>query len=51
MDIPSRYGWLRPVILENYRKVGTTLDFTWYVDRSVGEEQITRLTRILSSGP
>lgn len=51
MDIPSRYGWLRPVILEDYRKVGTTLDFTWYVNRSVGEEQITRLTRILNSGP
>lgn len=51
MDHPTWYGWLRPVILEKYRKIGTTLDFTWYVERSVGEEQITRLTRILASGP
>jgi hypothetical protein len=51
MDHPTWYGWLRPVLLEDYRKVGTTLDFTWYVDRSVGEEKITELTRILDSGP
>lgn len=51
MDHPEWYGWLRPVILEYYRKIGTTLDFTWYVERSVGEEEITRLTRILVSGP
>jgi len=51
MDHPTWYGWIRPVILERYRKIGTTLDFTWYVERSVGEEQITRLTRILASGP
>jgi len=51
MDHPTWYDWLRPVLLEDYRKIGTTLDFTWYVDRSVGEEQITRLTRILDSGP
>jgi len=51
MDHPTWYGWLRPVILEHYRKIGTTLDFTWYVERSVGEEEITRLTAILDSGP
>jgi hypothetical protein len=51
MDHPSYYGWIRPVLLQHYRKVGTTLDFTWYVDRSVGEERITELTRILDTGP
>ncbi len=51
MDHPEWYGWLRPVLLEKYRRIGTTLDFTWYVERSVGEEQITRLTAILASGP
>ena len=51
MDHPTWYTWLRPVLLEDYRKVGTTLDFTWYVDRTVGEEKITELTRILNSGP
>ncbi len=51
MDHPTWYGWLRPVLLEDYRKIGTTLDFTWYVDRSVGEEKITRYTTILNSGP
>jgi hypothetical protein len=51
MDHPTWYGWLRPVLLEKYRKIGTTLDFTWYVERSVGEERITELTAILDSGP
>ncbi|MGZ5404212.1 MAG: hypothetical protein ACXWDL_06150 [Nocardioides sp.] len=51
MDHPTWYGWVRPVILEHYRKIGTTLDFTWYVERSVGEAEITRLTAILDSGP
>ena len=51
MDHPTWYGWVRPVILEHYRKIGTTLDFTWYVERSVGEDEITRLTAILASGP
>ena len=51
MDHPTWYGWIRPVLLEHYRKIGTTLDFTWYVERSVGEEKITELTRILNSGP
>ncbi|MEJ7796178.1 MAG: glycosyltransferase family 39 protein [Nocardioides sp.] len=51
MDHPEWYGWLRPVLLEHYREIGTTLDFTWYVERSVGEEQISRLTAILDSGP
>ncbi len=51
MDHPTWYGWLRSLILRDYREIGTTLDFTWYVNRSVGEEEITRLTRILDSGP
>lgn len=51
MDHPTWYPWVRPVILEDYRRIGTTLDFTWYVERSVGEEEITRLTAILASGP
>lgn len=51
MDHPTWYPWVRPVILAHYRKIGTTLDFTWYVERSVGEEEITRLTAILASGP
>lgn len=51
MDHPTWYPWIRPVLLERYRRIGTTIDFTWYVDRSVGEEEITRLTAILASGP
>lgn len=51
MDHPTWYGFLRPVLLEDYRRIGTTLDFTWYVDRTVGEEKITELTRILATGP
>jgi len=51
MDHPEWYDWLQGVIREHYRKIGTTLEFTWYVERSVGEEQITRLTAILDRGP
>lgn len=51
MDHPSWYPWFHPVLEAHYREVGTTQEFTWYVDRSVGEEKIDRLTGILAGDP
>ena len=51
MDHPSWYPWFEPLLEQHYRRVGTTQEFTWYVDTTVGEERIARLTRILAGDP
>jgi hypothetical protein len=51
MDHPSWYDWMSPTIDAHYEKVGTTLDFTWYADRSLGEEKLAEMREILESGP
>jgi hypothetical protein len=51
MDHPTWYSFMRPVIRDHYVFIGSTYDITWYVERSVGEEQVHRLRRILETGP
>lgn len=51
MDHPTWYDWMSPTIDAHYEQVGTTLDFTWYADRSLGEEKLAEMREILESGP
>lgn len=51
MDHPTWYSWMSPTIDAHYEEVGTTLDFTWYADRSLGEEKLAEMREILESGP
>ncbi|GAA1476491.1 hypothetical protein GCM10009623_09370 [Nocardioides aestuarii] len=51
MDHPDWYYWMDPTIDAHYEEVGTTLDFTWYADRSLGEEKLAEMREILESGP
>ncbi len=51
MDHPTWYGWMSPTLDAHYEEVGTTLDFTWYADRSVGEQKLAEMREILESGP
>ena len=51
MDHPDWYYWMEPTIDAHYEEVGTTLDFTWYADRSLGEEKLAEMREILESGP
>ena len=52
MDHPTWYGWLRPLILRaTTARSGPRSTSPGTSTASVGEEEITRLTRILDSGP
>lgn len=41
------YHFLRPVLSDEYELVGTTYLMTWYVDRSVGEDELARLREVV----
>ncbi len=51
MDHPTWYDFMAPTLDAHYEEVGTTLDFTWYADRSLGEEKLAEMREILESGP
>ena len=47
MDHPEWYDFATPVLDKDYEELGTTYLMTWYVDRSVGEEKLAELRRIV----
>lgn len=51
MDYPGRYDWIEPVLRRDYRMVGTTAGVTWYADKALGAQRLTRLTQILAPDP
>ena len=50
-DHPEWYPWMNPTLEKEYVEVGTSPgDFTWYVNRSVGDDVIQQM-REIPSGP
>ncbi len=48
MDHPTWYDFVDPVLDDHYEELGTTYGLeTWYVDRSVGEEELAELREIV----
>jgi len=49
VDHPDWYDFAAPVLDDDYEELGTTYLMTWYVDRSVGEEELARLREVVGA--
>ena len=49
VDHPSWYDFAKPVLADHYEELGTTYLMTWYVDSSVGEEELARLREVVDA--
>jgi hypothetical protein len=49
VDHPDWYAFAAPVLDDDYEELGTTYLMTWYVDRSVGDEELARLREVVGA--